>query len=131
MRIFGDWFTKDSKEDRAKNIANINATNFVYGENQKEKIKEILKDLIEKEDKEMKLFNYLTCKAEVYKKHNNVQDNIADIVYDFKGKIIGNKKQMYKYLALVEADLKVDESLNYPSIDELNKRAVELKELVP
>ena len=130
MRLFGDWFSKPSKEEHDRNIANLNATNFVYGDNHKNKIKEILAELIEREDNEMKLFNYLTCKAVVFKKHNKVEENIADIAYGFKKEIIGSKKQMFKYIALVEADLKIDESLNYPSIEELNKRALDLKALV-
>lgn len=130
MGMFGNWFSKESKEEHDRNIAKINETNFIYGNDHKEKIKEVLNQLIEKEDKEMKLYNYLTCKAIVMKNHDDVQNNIGSIYYEFKKQIIGNKKQLFKYIALVEADLKVDEKLEYPSIDELNKRALVLKALV-
>lgn len=128
MDLFGNWFSKENKEEHKRRIDKLNGDIFPYGEKQRDIVENILKDLIEKENGEIRMYNYITCKQEIAKKHNNIEGNIVEITEALKRSYMSSsKKQISKYIALVEADLKVDENLIYPSIEELNKRSLFLK----
>ncbi len=131
-----DWFTfKSSEQIDAEKLKYKNWA-YPYGDMQKEKIDNLIHELIPEEDPKFAVFNYLVCRQTFYPLDFNEIPSISTDDFIAAHNTIKkkfnplSKKIVYKYMALVEADLKVNEELNYPSIDELRNRAQEIKNLL-
>ena len=95
---------------------------YPYGEAHKEKIGALIKEFITDEDDKFAVYNYLVCRQylapNTYEGKYVVQDDqFKEMLKKYKKDVISKgKKEMHKYMALVEADLIIDEEFNYPSM---------------
>ena len=111
-------------EEDAKAFSN---SIFPYGEVQKEKTISILKEMMTYKDEEMMVYNYLVLKQLVMKKGED-----PDLIRLAKKNVrntLRNSDDVYLYLALALADKQIDEKLDYPSKEELQNKANELKQM--
>lgn len=138
MGSFADMFTFKSKKQRERDAKNFNRWAFPYGEPQRQKLTEIIKQLLPKEDPKAALAVYLMGR-EAYR--GSFKDDAEDLAqrteerriraldYLLKEQLFGRYKKFIPYYkVLVLADAQVDETLNYPSVEELRRRAEELAE---
>lgn len=130
--MFGNWF-KTQKEAEYERKEYYKWA-YPFSDIQKEKIEEILKELITDEDKTSYIFNYLIVKQECDKyefdKYLNESD-IKIIAKDAYGQMYQNEGlNTHKYIALAEADLKIKKGLRYPSIKTLINRSLQIKKII-
>lgn len=131
------WFDNlfKSKEDREKESKAYYAWAYPYGEEHKQKINELLHVYIPEEDEKFVIYNYLVTRQvlapSLYEGPCTVDLSDFNKKYKkIKNQMISRgKKDIFKYIALVETDLKIDENLNYPSIEEIKARENELVDL--
>ena len=107
---------KKQIEEDAKAFSN---SIFPYGEVQKEKAISLLKEMMTYKDEEMMVYNYLVLKQLVMKKGED--PDLRNTLRD--------SDDVYLYLALALADKQIDEKLDYPSKEELQNKANELKQM--
>lgn len=135
MALLDIFSYKNSKERQREYLEYLQEV-FPFGDAQKEKITILLKNLLPKEFAEIALFNYLTIKYETSKYFDKSKNQITDeglmkcckLLKNTIGKNSKNSKAIY--IALAEADLNIDNNLNYPDIDILLSRANKIKEIV-
>lgn len=133
-----DMFAFKTKKQRERDARNFDRWAFPYGLPQREKIIEIIHELLPKEDPKAALAVYLMGR-EAYR--GSFKDDAEDLAerteerklraldYQLKTQLFGRLKKFIPYYkALVLADSKVDETLNYPSVEELRRMAEELAE---
>ena len=136
MGSFADVFSFKTRKQRERDAKNFNRWAFPYGDPQRQKLIEILKELLPKEDPKAALAVYLMGR-EAYK--GSFKDDAEDLAERtesyklhsldilLKNQLFGRYKKFIPYYkALVLADAQVDETLNYPSVEELRRRAEEL-----
>ena len=123
-----------SKEQLEKERVEYEAWAFPYGDKQKEALTSTLKELSPKGSDKLMLISFLTCK-EVYEKSVKGTDSkeaaIRDLILrakNYKNLIL--KKDLSMYVAIVVADAAVDESCEYPTVEELRKHMQEIDELL-
>ena len=110
---------------------------FPYGQAQKEKVGELLKALLPKEDKGMALAIYLMGR-EGYRNDcplkepaEPAEDPLAAAAGALRSALPRNlRNQIPLYLALIEADAKVDANLNYPAAEALEETAAALQRYI-
>lgn len=124
--------TWKSKKKRAKEMADYEKWAFPYGEQQRENLIALLLEVFPGETVPTTMIPFLTCKelfdtAQETREHDDAIDAMINRQISYK-KII-RKKDMATYLALVLVDAQVDETLQYPSADEVRKRAAMLEQL--
>ena len=138
MRSLMDMFTFKTAKQREREARNFDRWAFPYGLEQREKLVQILKDLLPKEDPKAALAVYLMGR-EAYR--GSFKDDAEDLAerteerklraldYTLKEQLFGRYKKFIPYYkVLVLADAQVDETLNYPSVEELRRRAEEIAE---
>ena len=107
---------------------------FPYGETQKEKVGDLLKALLPGEDKGMALAIYLMGR-EGYRNDNPLKepaepagDPLAAAAGALRSVLPRNlRSQIPLYLALIQADAKIDENLGYPAAETLRETAATLQ----
>jgi len=106
---------------------------FPYGDTQRERLCELVREIKPKASIPLYLASFLTCK-ELYERelknsgsNEEAVDRMINVVKDY-GNLI-NKKEMPMYLALVLADADVDENCKYPSAEEIHAKVQELTEM--
>lgn len=138
MGSFADIFTFKTRKQRERDAQKFNRWAFPYGEPQREKLIAIIKELLPKEEPKAALAVYLMGR-EAYR--GSFKDDAEDLAertearklraldYTLKEQLFGRYKKFIPYYkVLVLADAQVDETLNYPSVEELRRRAEELVE---
>ena len=136
MGSIADWFTFKSAKQRARDERNFARWAFPYGEAQKEKIIQLIRELMPKEDPKAALSVFLMGRQAYRGSFRDDPEDLAERTkqdqMDALDAILANqlfgryKKFIPCYKVLVLADLEVDETLNYPSVAELRRRAEEL-----
>ena len=135
---FGEWFTFKSAKQRAREEKMFARWAFPYGDAQKEKIFAIIKELLPKEDTRSGMAVFLMGR-QAYRgsfkddpedlAERTAQDQMDALDRTLAQQLFGRyKKYIPYYKVLVLADLEVDETLNYPSVEELRRRAEALME---
>ena len=109
MSSIFNWFEYKSPEQRIRETREYNAKVFPYGDKQKQKVFEILKQLIPDEADDMLMYNYLTIKLHLIDKPNDVEGCYRVVKSTNK-----KKENVEKYIALAKIDINIDENLNYP-----------------
>lgn len=132
-----DMFMFKSAKQRAKEEKMYARWAFPYGDAQKEKVSQIVRELLPKEDPKAALALFLMGRQAYRGSYKDDAEDLAerteeDKMHDLdrmlESQLFGRYKKMTPYYkALVLADLEVDETLNYPSVEELRRRAEELK----
>ena len=135
MGSIADWFTFKSAKQRARDERNFARWAFPYGDAQKEKILELIRELMPKEDPKAALSVFLMGRQAYRGSFRDDPEDLAERTkqdqMDALDAVLANqlfgryKKFIPYYKVLVLADLDVDERLNYPSAGELRRRAEE------
>jgi len=136
MGSIAEWFTFKSAKQRAREEKQYARWAFPYGDAQKEKVTQIIRELLPKEDPKAALALFLMGRQAYRGAYNDDPEDLEERTEDNKiaaldrllaTQLFGRyKKYIPYYRVLVLADLDVDETLNYPSADELRRRAEEL-----
>lgn len=121
--IFGKIFDTRTKEDKQRDFENYSNLIFPYGEEQKEKIFGILDELLPKQNKKYLRMHYILLKDEMIQQLSFAEAN-AKIAKKTLLKTNPNINSIVK--TLLEADLGINDKLEYPSIEEINKIAKEI-----
>jgi hypothetical protein len=120
----GDFnlFVWKSKAQQEKEQEEYESWAFPYGKPQREKLVKLMLEVFPKESETTALISFLTCK-ELYTKFcktPDLSDYAINKLLEMKGyKRLIRKKDMPLYVALVVADARVDENLNYPTAEEI------------
>ena len=136
MGSIADWFTFKTAKQRARDERNYARWAFPYGDAQKEKLMQLIRELLPKEDPKAALSVFLMGR-QAYRgsfrddpedlAERTAQDQMDALDQILATQLFGRYKKFIPYYkVLVLADLEVDESLNYPSAEELRRRAEEL-----
>ena len=117
------WKTKEQVKTEEEDYAKWA---FPYGQAQREKLVKLMLEIFPKESEATTLIPYLTCK-ELYLKACKSPDlsdyAIAKLMEMRKYKRLIRKQDMPYYVALVVADSRVDENLEYPTAEEIRSMA--------
>ena len=135
MGSIADWFTFKTAKQRARDERNYARWAFPYGDAQKEKLMQLIRELLPKEDPKAALSVFLMGR-QAYRgsfrddpedlEERTEEDKMAALDQTLATQLFGRYKRFIPYYkVLVLADLEVDESLNYPSAEELRRRAEE------
>ena len=126
-------FQFKSKKQREKEEKEYAAWAFPYGDIQKEKLGDLIKELIPKASIPICLASYLTCKElfdTAIEDTETREEAINRMINNLGsyGQLI-KRNEMPTYLALVLVDAEVDEKCEYPPIDEIRAKVQELTDL--
>lgn len=134
---FADWFVFKSAKQREKEEKLYARWAFPYGTAQREKLTYLMGALMPKENPQAAMAVFLMGREaylgaydedpeEIQSRQESQKIEALDRLLDRQlfGKF--RKLQPY-YKVLILADAEVDENLNYPSVEELRRRAEELK----
>ena len=133
MGNIAEWFTFKSAKQRAREEKMFARWAFPYGDAQKEKVSQIIRELMPKEDPRSGLAVFLMGRQAYRGSFKDDPEDLAERTEEDKmaalDKMLENqlfgkyKKFIPYYKVLVLADVEVDERLNYPSVEELRRRA--------
>jgi len=132
----GDFtlFQFKNKNQIERETAEYESWAFPYGEKQKEALTSLLKELNPKDAEQLMLISFLTCKElfEAAVKETDSEDDAIQCLIAKAGKYkqIIRKKDLSMYIAAVIADATIDESCEYPAVDELRERMREMEEVI-
>ena len=136
MGNIAEWFTFKSAKQRAREEKQFARWAFPYGEAQKEKVLELIRQLLPKEDPKAAMAVFLMGREALQGSFKDDPEDLAERTEQNKmaaldrtleTQLFGRYKKFIPYYkVLVLADLKVDETLNYPSVEELRRRAEEM-----
>ena len=138
MGTLADMFAFKTRKQRERDAKKFDRWAFPYGEPQRQKIAQLLKELLPKEEAKAAMAVYLMGR-EAYR--GSFKDDPEDLVerteerklraldYTLKTQLFGRYKKFVPYYkALVLADAQVGSELDYPSVEELRRHAEELAE---
>ncbi len=136
MGSIADWFTFKSAKQRARDERNFARWAFPYGDAQKERIVQLIRELMPKEDPKAALSVFLMGR-QAYRgsfrddpedlAERTAADQMAALDAILASQLFGRYKKFIPYYkVLVLADLDVDERLEYPTAEELRSRAENL-----
>jgi hypothetical protein len=123
----GTFYIWKSKSQQKQEQEDYEKWAFPYGAAQREKLVSLLLKVFPKENEATTLIPFLTCK-ELYGKLAKTPD-LADyainkLLTDIKKyKRIIRKNEMPLYVALVVADSRIDEKLEYPTPEQIKEMA--------
>jgi len=124
------WKSKKQLEKEQKEYA---VWAFPHGELQKTKLTELMRELKPKEQSQMLLVSFLTCKEFYESKLEGSEASEEAVIKTLLSaktyRQIIKQNDLAMYLAIVLADAGIDENCEYPSADEIRERAKELDEL--
>ena len=133
---FGEWFTFKTAKQRAREEKQFARWAFPYGEPQKEKVLELIRQLLPKEDPKAAMAVFLMGREALRGSFKDDPEDLAErteknkmaaLDHVLQTQLFGRYKKFIPYYkALILADLHVDETLNYPSAEELRRRAEEM-----
>ena len=126
-------FTWKSKATQQTEIEQYEKWAFPYGETQRENLQNLLLALFPKEDVPSTLVPFLTCK-ELYEgvlKKQGSRDAAVDTLLNTQKKYKGiiRKKEMAAYIAVVLADAGIDETCQYPTVEQMQAHIQEIEKL--
>ena len=136
MGSIADWFTFKSAKQRAKEEKLFARWAFPYGDAQKEKITQLIREMMPKEDPKAGVAIFLMGRQaysgaydddpEELQERTEVQ-KLESLHKLLENQLFGRYRKLLPYYkVLVLADAKIDENLNYPSAEELLRQAEEL-----
>ena len=136
MGSIADWFTFKTAKQRERDERNYARWAFPYGDAQKETVLQLIRELMPKEDPRAALSVFLMGRQAYRGSFRDDPEDLAERTsqdqMDALDAVLANqlfgkyKKFIPYYKVLVLADAQVDETLNYPSVEELRRRAEEL-----
>ena len=134
---FADWFAFKSPAQKEKESRMYDRWAFPHGQAQKEKLQKILKELMPQEDAVAAMAVYLIGREGYLGSFRTDPQKLAErteekkrsaMDYALRENLRGKSKKFLPYYkAVILADARIDRELNYPTIEELQKMAEELK----
>ena len=135
---FAEWFSFKSKAEKERELRQYEKWAFPFGSAQKEKLTQLVAELLPEEPGKAAMMIYLMGR-EGYR--GSVKEDPEEIAAKPKERrmrramaqvdsMLPNrrkKKLLSRYVALILADSEVDETLNYPSVEQLRRQAEELE----
>ena len=121
-----NFFVWKSKEQAKREEEEYAKWAFPYGQEQRKKLVELMLEVFPKESEATTLIPFLTCKELYMKmcKTPDLSDYAVDKLMEMKKyKRIIRKQDMPYYVALVVADARIDENVEYPTADEIRQMA--------
>ena len=136
MGGIAEWFSFKSPKQRAREQKQYAKWAFPYGDAQKEKIFQLVQELLPKEDPKSAMAVFLIGRQAYRGAFNDDPEDLAErteekklraLDYQLSQQLFGRYKKFIPYYkVLILADDQVDETLNYPSVEELRRRAEEM-----
>jgi hypothetical protein len=122
--MFGDLFSFKSKEEKARSYDAFSNRVFPYGDEQRDKILEILTELFPKEKARYVLMHYILVKDGMTGEDSLDFEEASKKVKHSPIKATAEIQAGIR--ALVNADFNINEKLEYPSLEELRTAAKEI-----
>ncbi|MDO5440495.1 MAG: hypothetical protein Q4F12_03035 [Erysipelotrichaceae bacterium] len=117
-----DFF--ESKQTKKIKYDAYNNLYFPYGDKQKDKIVEILKELTNISSKEEILYNYIVVKQELM--NNDIKgynkEELKVLVNKLNSSLFNKDSSSIPYIVLALEDIIIDSNLNYSDINELKSK---------
>lgn len=136
MGGMADWFSFKTAKQKAREEKMFARWAFPYGDAQREKITQLIRELMPKEDPKAALAIFLMGRQAYLGAYNDdpedleerkEEQKLAALDRQLSEQLFGRYKKLIPcYKALVLADAKIDENLNYPSAEALRRQAEEL-----
>ena len=133
---FADWFTIKTPAQRKKEARMYDRWAFPYGPAQKEKLQQIIRDLMPGEDPISGMAVFLigreayigSFKADVEELAERTEEGkLKALDYALQGQLRGKYKKFIPYYkAMILADANITAELAYPSVEELKEMAEKL-----
>ena len=129
------WMSFKTKAQKQAGLDEYKKWAFKYGGKHKEKIEQILARLFPKERPSFAMMTYLLARDAYYGLYGTGNYRVRDPVQDMYSVLSKRcfqvpKKDIPLYMALVIADEKVSDNLDYPPDDEIYAIASELAEKI-
>ena len=129
MSKFSEWISIKSPAQRAKEAERYNRWAFPYGQNQRQKIEQLLSQLLPEEDSKIAMMLFLQGK-QAYTGEEPIwgdgprecsdRERIAYGIRAMEENLRGKKRPwIARILAVIIADQQIDETLNYPGAEQL------------
>ena len=136
MGNLADFFGIKSRKQRERDAKKFDRWAFPYGEPQREKIAQILKELLPKEEARAAMAVYLMGR-EAYRgsfrldaedlAERTEKEKMRSLDYLLDSQLFGRYRKFIPYYkAVILADAQVGPEMDYPSVEELRRRAEEL-----
>ncbi|NLO98765.1 MAG: hypothetical protein GX386_00525 [Clostridiaceae bacterium] len=127
------WLSFKTREQKQADLDEYTRWVFKYGQPQKEKVEQILSRLFPKEAPSMAMMTYLLGRDAYYGRYNTKKSSDRNPIKDMydvlsKKRYQVPKKDIPLYMALIIADERVSEALDYPPDDVLHVVAARLME---
>lgn len=127
-------FLFKSKEQAERDKRELEAVSYPYGDAQREKLEALLEALLPEEPEQLRRTIFLLVKRAYAKDLSNpledsapLRENLPDTFRTLDRQLFGRHKgKRARYLALVLADSRVDETLAYPDAEALREEAERL-----
>lgn len=127
------WFRFKSRRQEKKEQAEYAAWAFPYGSEQQKAISQLLQQLFPKETVSVAMVNYLTGREAFSNRYGDFDDDYNPLyvtLQELRRCAIVARRDIPLYMALIAADSRVDEELNYPDVEELRAAAQDLIEMI-
>ena len=126
MNGIENWVVFRSDKQRKEELAEYKKLIFPYGDEQKDRVFELLKELIPKKYNELALYNYMVARQALV----DIQEPELIIAQGaaFLKKHLPKKERCFigEYLAMILCDQQTGADLAYPDIETLKAKAQEL-----
>lgn len=127
-------FLFKSKEQAERDKRELEAVSYPYGDGQREKLEALLEALLPEEPEQLRRTIFLLVKRAYAKDLSKpvedsapLRENLPDTFRTLDRQLFGRHKgKRARYLALVLADSRVDETLDYPDAQALREEAERL-----
>ena len=138
MGTWMDLFAFKTAKQRERDAKKFDRWAFPYGEPQRRKVEALIRELLPAEDPKAALAVFLMGRQAYLGSFKDDAEDLAErteankiaaLDSILRTQLFGRYKKFIPYYkALVLADAQVDENLNYPSAEELRRRAEEFVE---
>ena len=132
-----DWFVMKSQKQRDREFRQYTKWAYPYGDRQKELVTKILKELMPEEPGKTAVAVYLMGREGYLGAFDDDPEDLEGRTEEYNRNMAVHKmmamlpgrckKYVYRYMAMILADAQVDESLNYPTVEQLRQTAAELE----
>ncbi len=127
------WFRFKSRRQEQKEQAEYAAWAFPYGSNQQQAVRLLLGQLFPKESASVAMVNYLTGREAFSNRYDDYDDDYNPLYVTLQALRLCStvpRRDIPLYMALIAADSRVDEALEYPDAEELRAAAQDLIDMI-
>ena len=135
-----EWFTIKSPKERQREQQRYERWAFPYGQPQRQALMAVLQELIPEEDVTTAMAVFLMGREGWRGAPQEEPEELENLTWEQKitrtywkihSQLPGRRKKlMSRYIALIEAEETLDQTLNYPTPESLRTRAAELEDIL-